>query len=97
MNNNDSYNKLYSQIIVLLTILVSLFTVGFALFEVYILKQEILISVLCSVMVNVVMFKDLAKLSAIIFIQFSDVEYSDDITDCKVIRIKDYLKKKGRI
>lgn len=43
------------------------------------------------------MFKDLARLSAIIVIQFSDVEYSDDIPDSKVIRIKDYLKKKGRI
>jgi len=91
------YNKLYSQIIALLTILVALFTVGFALFEVYILKQEILTSVLCSVIVNAIMFKDLAKLSAIIVIQFSDVEYSDDIPDGKIIRIKDYLKKKGRI
>jgi len=97
MNNSDSYNKLYLQIIVLLTILVALFTVGFALFEVYILKQGILTSILCSVLVNAVMFKDLAKLSAIIVIQFSDVEYSDDIPDGKIIRIKDYLKKKGRI
>lgn len=97
MNNDNSYNTLYSQIIALLTILVALFTVGFALFEIYILKQEILTSVLCSVLVNAVMFKDLAKLSAIIVIQFSDVKYSDDIPDGKVIRIKDYLKKKGRI
>ncbi len=97
MNNSDSYNKLYLQIIVLLTILVAFFTVGFTLFEIYILKQEILTSIFCSVLVNAVIFKDLAKLSAIIVIQFSDVEYSDDIPDGKVIRIKDYLKKKGRI
>lgn len=77
--------------------LVTIFTVGFSLFAIHILKYKVLTAVLCAVVVNVIMLKDLAKLSAIIAIQFSDVEYSDDIPDGKVIRIKDYLKKKGRI
>lgn len=75
----------------------ALFGVGFALFVYHILKYNILTSVLCSIIVNAVMFKDFAKLSAIIVIQFSDVEYSNDIPNGKVIRIKDYLRKKGRI
>ena len=94
MNNNDLYSKLYLQIITLLIILVALFTVGFSLFAIHILKYKVLMSVLCAVVVNVIMLKYLAKLSAIIAIQFSDVEYSDDIPDGKVIRIKDYLRKK---
>lgn len=97
MNSNDSYSKLHRHIILLLIIFVALFTVGFSLFAIHILKYTVLTAVLCAVLVNIIMFKDLAKLSAIIVIQFSDVEYSDDIPDCKVIRIKDYLKKKGRI
>lgn len=97
MNNNDLYSKLYLQIITLLIIFVAIFTVGFSLFAIHILKYKVLTAVLCAVLVNIIMFKDLAKLSAIIVIQFSDIEYSDDIPDGKVIRIKDYLKKKGRI
>ena len=97
MHNNASYSKLYFQIIVLLIMLVTIFTVGFSLFAIHILKYKVLTAVLCAVVVNVIMLKDLAKLSAIIVIQFSDIEYSDDIPDGKVIRIKDYLKKKGRI
>ena len=97
MNNNDLYSKLYLQIITLLIIFVAIFTVGLSLFAIHILKYKVLTAVLCAVLVNIIMFKDLAKLSAIIVIQFSDIEYSDDIPDGKVIRIKDYLKKKGRI
>jgi len=96
-DDNASYNKLYLHIIVLLMIFLALFGGGFALFAHYVMKYGILTSVLCSVFVTAVAFKDLAKLSAIIVIQFSDVEYSDDIPDNKVIRIKDYLKKKGRV
>lgn len=97
MDNNDSYKELYIHIIMLLVVFIVLFGAGFALFLIHVLKYNILTAVLCSTLVNAVMFKDFAKLSAIIVIQFSDVEYSDDIPDGKVIRIKDYLKKKGRI
>lgn len=97
MESNDLYKELHRHIIVLLIIFVALFTVSFSLFAIHILKYKVLTAVLCAVLVNIIMFKDLAKLSAIIIIQFSDIEYSDDIPDGKVIRIKDYLKKKGRI
>lgn len=97
MENNDLYKKLYLQIIILLIMFTALFMVGFTLFAIKILKNSVLTSVLCSVIVNAVMFKDLAKLCTIIIVQFSDVDYSDDIPNGKVIRIKDYLKKKGRI
>lgn len=97
MESNDLYKELHRHIIVLLIIFVALFTVSFSLFAIHILKYKVLTAALCAVLVNIIMFKDLAKLSAIIVIQFSDIEYSDDIPDGKVIRIKDYLKKKGRI
>lgn len=97
MNDNDLYNKLYLQIIVLLIIFVALFTVGFVLFLIHVLNYNILTVVICSILVNAIMFKDFAKLSAIIVVQFSDIAYSDDIPENKVIRIKDYLKKKGRV
>lgn len=97
VDNNNLYKKLYFQIIVLLIIFLALLGVGFALFVHYVLNYNILTCVLCSIITTAVIFKDLAKLSAIIVIQFSDVEYSEDIPDGKVIRIKDYLKKKGRI
>ncbi len=81
----------------LLVILIVLVGGGFSLFLIHKLNYTIWTSVLCAGITTAVILKDLARVSAIIVIRFSDVEYSDDIPEGKVIKIKDYLRKKGRI
>lgn len=97
MNDNNSYKKLYIIAIILLIIFLLSFFIGFTLFAIKILDYKLSTAIIFSAIVNLIMFKDLAKLSALIAVQFTDIDLTEDMPDNKVIKIKDYLKKKGRI
>ena len=94
---NSPYKKLYIIAYILLTIFVVSFFVGFTTFLIKIINYKYATAIICSLIVNLILFRDFAKLSALIVVEFSNIEATDDIPDSKVIRIKDYLKKKGRI
>lgn len=97
MKNSNSYKKLYIISTILLIIFLLSFFIGFALFAIKILDYNLSTAIICSLVVNIIIFKDFAKLSVLIVIHFMDIDLTEDILDNKVIKIKDYLRKKGRI
>ena len=94
---DNKYKKLYLKAYILLTVFVLTFFCGFSLFAIKITLYTPLTAIVCSAIVSIILFRDFAKLSALIVVQFADIDFTEDIPDNKIIRIKDYLKKKGRL